>query len=251
MPPASVWIGFDPREEVAFAVACASVRKFLPGVPVRGIVLSDVTRAGLYQRPLERRPSAADGDILWDVISDAPCSTEFSCSRFLTLELARRSGQTDGWALFMDCDVLVRAYMAPLFALCDEKYAVMCVKHDYSPKANVKMDGQIQTRYARKNWSSVVAFQLQHPANDKLTLDLINSVPGRELHRFSWLADDEIGALPRRWNHLVGEYPSTQLPRVLHWTAGGPWMRGFEHVDYADEWRSARNAWAASGGMSC
>ena len=40
-----------------------------------------------------------------------------------------------------------------LFNLANEKYAVMCVQHDYKPKEGVKMDGKAQTLYPRKNWS--------------------------------------------------------------------------------------------------
>lgn len=234
-PRWSVWIGFDPREAAAFAVAKSSVRvnSILP-IPVRGVILSDLRRKGLYTRPTSMR----DGR-LWDDISDAPMSTEFACSRFLVPHLAQT-----GWALFMDCDMLVRANVENLFAQCDPAKAVMCVKHLHEPPEGVKMDGQAQTRYARKNWSSVVAFNCDHPSNRALTVEYVNTVPGRDLHRFAWLADDEIGELEPAWNFLVGHTDPAIDPNIVHFTEGGPWMAGYENVPFADEWRDALESWA-------
>ena len=50
----------------------------------------------------------------------------------------------------------------------------MCVQHDYSPSATIKMDGQAQTIYPRKNWSSVMLFNCGHKSNAKLTQNLVN-----------------------------------------------------------------------------
>jgi hypothetical protein len=112
----------------------------------------------------------------------------------------------------------------------------MCVKHDHRPSFNVKMDGQEQTSYPRKNWSSVMAFNVDHPANDALDIELANSKPGRDLHRFCWLGDDDIGALPPAWNSLVGYTDEVRDPKIVHFTDGGPWFEAFRNVPYADEW---------------
>lgn len=233
----AVYIGFDPREAAAFAVARETARRYLPGyVPVRGILLDDQRAGGRYWRPTSRR----DG-LLWDDISDAPMSTEFAISRFLTPILAK-----EGLALFMDCDMLVRAPLGPLFELAERspQYAVMCVQHQFDPPEGRKMDGQMQTRYARKNWSSVMMFNCAHAANARLDLDLINTVPGRDLHRFCWLQDDEIGALPAEWNYLVGHTRTNREPAIVHFTDGIPTMPGYEKAQYADEWRSVMATWA-------
>jgi lipopolysaccharide biosynthesis glycosyltransferase len=181
----------------------------------------------LYWRPTMRR-----GHQLWDAISKAPMATEFAISRFLVPHLANT-----GWALFMDCDVLVRRPLDDIFALADPRYAVMCVKHVHEPVATLKMDGQVQTRYPRKNWSSVMAFNCDHPSNRALTLDLINTAPGRDLHRFCWLNDDEIGALPPEWNWLVGHSDPALDPAIVHYTTGSPRLSG-AHISlpFADEW---------------
>lgn len=228
--PFQVFIGFDMREYAAYAVAVASIRRFDRNVPIRGLVLSDLQRQGLYTRPTERRLGR-----LWDGISGAHMSTEFAISRFLVPEIVDRENGI-GWALFMDCDVMARAPLAELRKLLDDDKAVMCVKHDHRPTFNVKMDDQVQTSYPRKNWSSVMAFNCDHASNKTLDAEMVNSLPGRELHRFCWLDDDEIGELPPAWNYLVGHTEGVADPKIVHFTDGGPWFDGFRNVEYADEW---------------
>lgn len=234
----SVWIGYDPRETDSFAVARRSLLEHanIP-VSIHPVVLSGLRTAGLYTRPTEVR----DGR-LFDVLSQHPMSTEFACSRFLVPLLAR-----EGWALFMDCDVLVRRDIGELFDLADESKAVMVVKHDYAPAALTKMDGQVQSRYNRKNWSSVMLFNVRHPANAALTLDLINTAPGRDLHAFCWLEDGLIGELPPQWNYLVGVTEGVPEPAIVHFTEGTPSMPGHELQPYADEWRDTLFEWLSEG----
>lgn len=236
----SIWIGYDPREIPCYAVCRNSIRRHLTApVPVNGIIMSQMCGAGLYTRETQRR-----GEQLWDTISDAPMSTEFAITRFLTPHLAG-----SGLALFGDCDIMARENVMRLFEYVqgDKRKAVWCVKHHFDPPEGLKMDGQAQTRYARKNWSSVMLFDCDHPANKRLTVDMINTLPGRDLHRFCWLEDDEIGTLPQRWNFLVGH---TELdedegePALVHWTDGAPCMPGYEHVEYAEEYRRELVAWA-------
>ncbi|TIW11278.1 MAG: hypothetical protein E5V66_14025 [Mesorhizobium sp.] len=237
----SIWIGFDPREADAFAVCRHSInRHLIAPIPVRGVVLTDLRTGGLYTRPTERR----DGKLI-DVLSkredyDGAIATEFACSRFLVPRLAK-----SGWALFMDCDMLVRCDLQKLFALADPSKAVMVVKHDHHPRETVKMDGQAQTRYARKNWSSVILWNVDHPAHQALTTELVNSVPGRDLHRFCWLDDAEIGELEPKWNFLVGHSDPDINPSIVHFTDGIPTMPGYEDCAYADEWRAELERWAA------
>ena len=56
----------------------------------------------------------------------------------------------------MDCDMLVLDDIAKLWELRDERYAVQVVKHDHVPKEDVKFLGEMQTKYEKKNWSSVM-----------------------------------------------------------------------------------------------
>src|SRR5690606_33949105 len=75
-----------------------------------------------------------------------------------------------------------------------------------------------------------------------LTPEYVARASGLELHQFKWLADDaEIGALPRRWNHLVGEYEYDPEAANVHFTVGGPYFPQYATCDYADEWFAARD----------
>ncbi len=237
----SIWVGFDQREAASFAVTRYSIRRHLTqNIPIYGLVLSDLIAKGLYTRPMEFRKSAADKPVMWDVISDAPMSTQHANARFLVPHLAKT-----GWALFMDGDMLVRGNLARVFEGLDSDKAVYCVQHKHEPKPGIKMDGQEQTRYARKNWSSFILFNCSHEANKDLAPELINTLPGRDLHRLCWLDDSEIGELDPKWNFLVGHSDPKINPVVVHHTSGTPDMAGYEDVPYADEWRAELARWAA------
>lgn len=201
-------------------------------VDVERLDMIHLRHRGLYRRPTEAR---AHG--YWDVISDAPMSTGHAISRFLVPALCDYAG----WALFTDGDVLFRRDIAQLYALADPRKAVQVVQHQHAPSATVKMEGQAQTLYARKNWSSVMLFHAGHPANRALTIDLVNTLPGRDLHRFCWLSDDLIGALPSTWNVLIGEEPEAD-PAIAHFTNGTPDLPGYETQPFAEEWRATAEA---------
>jgi hypothetical protein len=237
---ASFWIGQDSRELLAYDVAAESFRRHMrrPLYPVHPISLTDVRRRGLYWRIHESHPPAVEGgrEVIWDKISQAPMATEFSITRFLTPVLARAAGQREGWAIFTDCDVLVRRPVDELLELLRPEFAVMCVQHEHVPTETTKMRGEVQTTYARKNWSSVVAYNLEHDANVELDLDLVNASPGRGLHGFRWLRDSEIGALPSSWNYLIGTTSPRTDVALAHFTDGLPNMPGHEHDEYANEW---------------
>ncbi len=235
---ALIYIGWDPREAAAFAVARLSVKRQLTQqIPVRGLVLTDLQARGLYRRPMERR-----GPVMWDLLSDAPMSTEHANARFLVPHLVRT-----GWVLFMDGDMLARGNLARLFDQLDTKYAVYCVKHNHRPPPGTKMDGQLQVQYARKNWSSFMLINCDHKANAALTIAMVNTLPGRDLHRLCWLDDDLIGGLDPAWNYLVGTTRPNIVPKVVHFTNGTPDMPGYQDCEYADEWRAELRRWAAGG----
>lgn len=237
----TIFVGYDPREATAFAVAMSSAGRHLSEfIPIHGLFLPALIDKGLYRRPMKYFDTGLPRKVMWDEISDAPMATEHANARWLTPQLAK-----SGWALFLDGDMLVRDDLVPMFDSLDPAKAVYCVKHVHEPDPGVKMDGQLQTQYARKNWSSFVVFNCDHPANEALSLDLINTAPGRDLHRFCWLADDLIGELPAEYNFLVGHTPSSVIPKVVHFTDGVPDMRGYEHCDYADEWRAEQRRMAA------
>lgn len=228
----SIYVGFEPRAMDAFEVTRRSCERHLSSraIRVNGLVLADLRARGLYHRPMEYR-NVNGKLVMWDTISEAAQSTEHANARFFVPHLAKT-----GWALFCDGDMLYRDNVARLAETLDTSYAVYCVKHNHNPEVNIKMDGQVQAKYSRKNWSSFMFFNCEHPSNKKLTLDMLNSVPGRDLHRFCWLKDDEIGSIDPAWNWLVGYSDKNIEPKNVHFTDGFPSMLGYENVPYADEW---------------
>lgn len=221
-----VFVGYDSREQRAYDVAVNSLkRNSRQSLSITPINSETLQRQGLLRRPVDARGG------LYDIPSQAPQSTQFAISRFLTPILAQ-----DGLALFMDCDVVVLDDIMKLFDLAQSKYAVQVVKHEHKPPPGIKMDGAIQTAYARKNWSSVMLFNCKHPANKRLTLDAVNHWPGRDLHAFAWLHDDEIGELPMEWNWLVGVQPKPEKPCIAHFTLGGPWFDDWAPAEHDEIW---------------
>lgn len=209
-----VFIGWDSAEPVATSVLAHSIL-------VRA-------SAPVYLVPLTRRSVARD----YTRPRMATESTEFSFTRFLVPYL---SGY-QGWSIFVDCDFLCRADIWQLmtYVIGQRDKAVCVCQHDYVPKTATKMQGQIQTRYPRKNWSSLMVFN--NALCQTLTPDYVNHATGAELHQFAWVTDDKIGSLPLTWNWLVGEYAPNPDAEMLHYTLGGPYMAGHETCDHADLW---------------
>lgn len=216
----NVYIGYDSREDLAYQVCSYSIKSKSNSVNIYPLKLNELKEKRLYTR---------DEDKLG--------STEFTFSRFLVPILNNYSG----WALFCDCDILFLNSVEELFSKVDDRYAIMCVQHDYTPKGDTKMDGKIQSIYPRKNWSSLVLWNCGHPSNKKVTQELINDpdTTGKYLHRFSWLKDNEIGEVSHEWNWLVGWYeePKDGAPKALHYTEGGPWFPDYRFCDYHDVWK--------------
>jgi lipopolysaccharide biosynthesis glycosyltransferase len=215
-----VFVGYDTREDIAYQVCKHSIESKQSDASVRPLKQQELRDAGWYTRGIDKL-----------------ASTEFTFTRFLIPELCNFKG----WALFMDCDMILKTDIKQLFDQADDQYAVMCVQHDYSPSATTKMDGQQQTVYPRKNWSSVMLFNCGHKSNQTLTQDLVNNpeITGAYLHRFSWLKDKEVGELSPEWNWLVGHYkePEDGTPKLIHYTEGGPWFENYRNCEYHQDWK--------------
>ena len=219
MTPVRVFIGYDTREAVAFSVLSHSIHaRASSPVSITPVRLSEL--AGVFARevnPLQ--------------------STQFSFSRFLTPYLCG----FEGWAIFMDCDMLVLDDIARLWALRDERYAVQVVKHVHVPKEEVKFLGAVQTKYEKKNWSSVMLMNCARCT--ALTPEYVNRASGLELHQFKWLEGDHlIGALPPAWNHLVGYDAPRRDASLVHFTVGGPYFQEYRDCEYAGDWFAERDA---------
>jgi lipopolysaccharide biosynthesis glycosyltransferase len=225
-----IFVGFDSREPSAYDVAVHSLRKH----SVAPLLIEPLKLLKLEQQRLMNRPRVMRDGKMYDLISQAHMSTEFAITRFLPPLLAQK-----GWVMFADSDIVALHDVAELFAQRDDSKAVMVVKHAQTHTGvGTKMDGQVQYYYERKNWSSVMLFNCDHPANDALTLELINTVPGRDLHAFCWLADQHIGELDPEWNWLVGVQPA-RSPKLAHFTLGGPWFENWNPRVFDDIWLTA------------
>lgn len=244
MVPLNVYIGWDSREAVASDVCAHSIRRRTrKELNIKYLKHRELRKEGYFARPW--LVDAPTGNWL-DLLDNRPFSTEFSHTRFLVPALMKYKG----WALFMDSDMIFLSDIKKLFDLCDDKYAVMCVKHKHivSQVDAMKMDGRAQLGYRRKNWSSFVLFNCGHPANKFLTVEKVNFMKGSDLHSFSWLSDDLIGEIPYTYNYISGVSP--KLPYdgsvsidVIHYTEGGPWFEECPEVPYAALWTDEYENW--------
>jgi hypothetical protein len=211
-----LFIGYDPREAVVYHVCVNSiVRRASQPVAVTPLALKNL--AGYVERH-------RDG------------SNQFTYSRFLVPHLM----DWGGWALYIDGDMLLRADIAELWGLRDEGKALLCVQHEYRTRLREKYLGAKNENYPRKNWSSVMLWNCAHPANRCLTPDFVQKATGAQLHRFTWLADELIGGLPREWNWLPDELGTNPQAKLLHWTLGAPCFEEFAAAPMAQEWHEER-----------
>ena len=178
------FIGYDSKEDIAYRVCKYSLLKRASSeVNVISLKLDELVAKNLYTRNI-----------------DPLASTQFTYSRFLIPKLMNY----EGWAVFCDCDFIFLNDVTHLFNDLDNSKALYCVKHDYTPKEKHKMDGQKQTIYPRKNWSSFILYNCSHPSTKNLTVEKVNNETQAYLHQFKWCQDDEIGSLDERWNWLEG-----------------------------------------------
>ncbi len=207
-----IFIGYDAREAIAFHVCSNSLLR----LATEPLAITPLALQNLRQY----QECHADG------------SNQFIYSRFLIPSLM----DWKGWALFIDGDMIVREDIAKLWAMRDDRKAVMCVHHHYKTKASTKYLGARNENYPRKNWSSVVLWNCAHPKNQTLTPDFIQHATGAQLHRFTWLEDNDIGQLPIEWNWLPDEFGPHPGAKLLHWTLGTPCFQDYAQAPMSEEW---------------
>ena len=222
-----IFIGFDRRERAATNVLIDSLNEFSSSpLTISLLQTQQLINKGLYTRA--RDPNQ---------------STDFSFTRFLVPYLM----DFKGWAIFMDCDMLCRTDISELANFYDDKFSLLCVKHNHIPNEKVKFQGEKQTSYPKKNWSSFMIFNCSKCKS--LSLDYVNSASGLDLHRFHWLDGDHlIGSIDQNWNYLVGvntdeKNIDKEKIKMLHWTLGGPWFKDQRYAGerFAAEWFAARD----------
>ena len=213
--PLNIYIGFDAVETTAYHTLSQSIIEYASG-PVRISPICSQHYKKFFTR--ER---------------DDKQSNDFSFTRFLVPYL----NNYEDFAIFMDCDMMLRTDIFEVLKSLNSKNAVSVVKHDYTPSDTVKYLNNVQYAYPRKNWSSFVVWNCAHLKNKTLTPEFVEQASGMTLHRFSWLTDDEIGALDINWNWLVGDYIDPPVDvKNIHWTLGGPYFKEYSQVDFSAEW---------------
>lgn len=223
-----IFIGYDFRERAAANVLIDSLyqQSSFP-LAITPLITEQLVKNGFHNRKREEKQS-----------------TDFSFTRFLVPYLMNY----EGWAIFLDCDMLCQTDIAELWEQRNEIYSLLCVKHEHIPKESKKFLGEVQTAYPKKNWSSLMLMNCNKCK--KLTIDYVNKASGLDLHRFNWLKnDDEIGEIKGKgWNYLVDVHNEEneillKKKELLHWTLGGPWFKEQrDHDDFLSKvWFKARN----------
>jgi lipopolysaccharide biosynthesis glycosyltransferase len=208
----NIFIGYDTKETVAYHVCSNSIIRQstqpVSIVPLALTLLDDYT----------------------ETHTDA--SNEFVYSRFLVPHLM----DYNGWAVFIDGDMILQDDISNLWNLRDDSKAVMVVKHDYKTKMPIKYFGAKNEDYPRKNWSSVILWNCNHPAHKILSPEFIQQSTGQYLHRFGWLTDTDIGELPIEWNWLADEYGVNNNAKLIHYTLGTPCFEEFADTPMGELW---------------
>jgi len=217
MKPIPVFVGYDPREAIAYHTCVNSIiRNSSQPVAIVPVALN------LFRDYSETH---TDG------------SNHFIYTRFLVPYLM----EYQGWAIFIDGDMIVRGDIAELWNLRDYRKDALVVKHNYKTRRNEKYLGNANEDYPRKNWSSVILWNCNALRNRELTPEFVQKATGAELHRFSWIADERLGELPAEWNWLDVEYEYNPLAKLVHYTLGTPCFHEFaDQGDFSDEWHKER-----------
>lgn len=209
MSQVPIFIGFDRRMPVASEVLIHSLRKN-------------------SSAPLDIRLLRKD-ELGFERI-DPLASTEFTYTRFLVPSLCGFSGK----ALFMDCDMVCLSDIAEVLDLDMSGLSLRVVKQDHAPAESAKMDGRPQTRYPRKNWSSLMLMDCS--TLTCWTREAVEHMPAAWLHRFEPIPDPLIGDIGPEWNVLDHPKEGTKL---LHLTSGGPWFKDCQDCPGSAIWRRA------------
>ena len=217
MKPIPVFVGYDPREAIAYHTCVNSIiRNSSQPVAVVPVALN------LFKDYAETH---TDG------------SNHFIYTRFLVPYLM----DYQGWAIFIDGDMIVRGDITELWNLKQYTKDAMVVKHDYKTKMTEKYLGSPNEDYPRKNWSSVILWNCNALRNRILTPEFVQQSTGAFLHRFSWIDDERLGELPAEWNWLDVEYEWNPMAKLVHYTLGTPCFHEFaDQGDFSDEWHRER-----------
>lgn len=182
-----IFIGYDDRQAISYNVCQFSLIQ-------RASFPLSITPLILEQLPLRRRGL-----------------TPFTYSRFLVPFIKNY----EGWALFMDSDIIAQDDICDLWQYCDPHKAVIVAE-------GVK-------EFER---AAVMLFNCGHIDNKILTPNMIES--GEGFHQIKWTKN--IGFFPERWNHCVGYAKPRPDPGLVHYTMGVPAFAETADCEHQDKW---------------
>ncbi len=207
-----IFIGYDKRIGIAADVLAYSLKKH-SSIPL------DITYLKKDELNFNRH--------------DPLASTEFTYTRFLVPYLCNYEGK----ALFMDNDMLAFGDIKELFDLDMTNYALRVTKHNHNPNDDVKMDGKAQTKYPRKNWSSLMMMDCS-----KLkcwTKEAVETQPPQWLHRFEPIDDALIGDIDTNVWNVLDDNLDIKTTKLWHFTSGGPYFNQYADMKNAGIWYKA------------
>lgn len=210
----NIFIGYDTKQTVAYHVCVNSI-------------------INKSTNPISINPLALN------LLSDyeethTDASNEFGYTRFLVPHLMNYNG----WVIYIDGDMILQDDIVNLWNLRDDSKAIIVVKHDYRTKLSTKYLNAVNENYPRKNWSSVILWNCNHPAHKILSPEFVQNSTGQYLHRFSWLLDNDIGELPVEWNWLADEYGVNTDAKLIHYTLGTPCFENFANSPMSELWHT-------------
>ena len=209
-----IFVGYDTKETIAYHVCANSIiRNSSQPVGITPLALSTLK---------DYNEIHTDG------------SNHFVYTRFLVPHLMNYTG----CAIFIDGDMVVTEDIVKLLELYDPSYAVQVIKHNYKTKQSIKYLGAKNEDYPCKNWSSVMLWNCSHTKNKILTPEFVKHATGAQLHRFSWLSDNDVGELPVEWNWLADEYGVNNDAKIIHYTLGTPCFEEYANTPMADVWHN-------------
>ena len=208
----TIFVGYDPKEAVAYHTCVNSIIRYSTK-PISIVPLS-LNLLDFYKE------THTDG------------SNDFTYTRFLVPYLMNYNG----WAVFIDGDMILKDDINSLLDFKDDNNSLMVVKHDYQTTMKKKYLGAKNENYPRKNWSSVILWNCGSFLNRKLTPEFIQQSTGGDLHRFTWITDEHIGELPIEWNWLPDEYGVNNNAKLIHYTLGTPCFNNHATGAMNDEW---------------
>lgn len=214
-----IFIGYDERQPLSFTVLAQSIiAQASEPVSIIPLKLSalPIKRAGL---------------------------TPFTFSRFLVPYLCNFRG----YALFLDVDIVINGDICQLFKLHNHQ------DQDGEDGLEAIIHGEqdcavwVSKNEHKFEWASVILFKNCHESNKKLTPEFIET--HNDLHRIGWCKPEDVGDLPREWNHLVGYDKPNENAKLIHYTQGIPaypetiecehselWHHWHQYSNYTQPW---------------